>query len=214
MDSTSSLGRKTEELGGLSKKTQYMVETALLVAVTIIMSFTVLGTIPTPFLSLSIGTLPVALAAMLIGPVAGMICGLTFGLCSFIKALNGASGLLTTLVTISPFGAFVTAVVARFLDATVTSFIHKFIKGKLKTASYYITGALMPLLNTVFFMGSLCLLFYNTDYVQGLVAKFNATTPFTFVIAMVGVQATVEAAVGCVLGGTIAMVLSKALHRG
>ena len=50
MDSTSSLGRKTEELGGLSKKTQYMVETALLVAVTIIMGNTFLGTIPTPLL--------------------------------------------------------------------------------------------------------------------------------------------------------------------
>ena len=108
-----------------------------------------------------------------------------------------------------------TAIVARVLDAAVTSFVYKFIhKGKLKTASYYIAGAMMPLLNTVFFMGSLCLFFFNTEYVQGLAANYNATTPMAFVIGMVGVQATVEAVIGCVLGGTLAMVLSKALHRG
>ena len=215
MDSTSSLGRKTEELGGLSKKTQYMVETALLVAVTIIMGNTFLGTIPTPLLKVSIVTVPVALASMLIGPVAGIVCGLAFGINSFIGALNGSSGLLSTLFNINPFGVFVTAIVARVLDAAVTSFVYKFIhKGKLKTASYYITGALMPLLNTAFFMGSLCLFFFNTEFVQGLAANYNATTPMAFVIGMVGVQATIEAVVGCVLGGTLAMVLSKALHRG
>ena len=79
-----------------------------------------------------------------------------------------------------------TAIVARVLDAAVTSFVYKLIhKGKLKTASYYITGAIMPLLNTVFFMGSLCLFYFNTDYVKGLAANYNATTPLAFVIGMV-----------------------------
>ena len=71
----------------------------------------------------------------------------------------------------------------------------------------------MPLFNTVFFMGSLCLFFYNTDYVQGLVAKYNAHGPLAFVVAMVGVQATVEALIGCLLAGTLGVVLSKVLKR-
>ena len=78
----------------------------------------------------------------------------------------------------------------------------------------FIAALSAPVLNTVFFMGSLCLFFFNTEYVQGLAANYNATTPMAFVIGMVGVQATIEAVVGCVLGGTLAMVLSKALHRG
>ncbi len=215
MENTKMLGRKTkEESAGLSSKTRYMVETALMIAVTLIMGNTILGTIPTPFLKVSIVTVPVALATMLIGPTAGIICGIVFGLNSFSGALTGASGMLSTLFVINPFGVFVTAVVARFLDAAVVSAIYKAIhRGKLKSASYYITGALMPLFNTVFFMTSLCLFFYKTEYVQGLVAKYNAGNPFAFVIAMVGVQATVEAVIGCILGGSVALVLSKVLHR-
>ena len=216
MDNTSMLSRKTkEESVGLSSKTRYMVETALMIAIVLIMGNTVLGTIPTPFLKVSIVTVPVALAAMLIGPAAGIICGIVFGLNSFAGALTGASGMLSTLFTISPVGVFFTAVVARFLDAALVSGIYKLIhRGKLTQVSYYITGALMPLFNTVFFMGALCLFFYNTDYVQGLVAKYNAGNPFAFVIAMVGVQATVEAVIGCILAGTLGVVLSKVLKRG
>ena len=71
MDNTSMLGRKTnEESIGLSSKTRSMVETALMIAIVLIMGNTVLGTIPTPFLKISIVTVPVALAAMLIGPYA------------------------------------------------------------------------------------------------------------------------------------------------
>ncbi len=214
MENTSSLSRKAVASTGLGKKTLYMVETALMIAITLIMGNTILGTIPTPFLKVSIVTVPVALAAMLIGPAAGIICGIVFGLNSFSGALTGASGMLSTLFTINPFGVFVTAVVARFLDAALVSFIFKAInKGKLKAASYYITGALMPLFNTVFFMTSLCLFFYNTDYVQGLVAKYDANGPFAFVVAMVGVQATIEAVIGCLLAGTVGLVLSKVLHR-
>lgn len=214
MENTSSLSRKAVASTGLGKKTLYMVETALMIAITLIMGNTILGTIPTPFLKVSIVTVPVALAAMLIGPAAGIICGIVFGLNSFSGALTGASGMLSTLFTINPFGVFVTAVVARFLDAALVSLIFKAInKGKLKTASYYITGALMPLFNTVFFMTSLCLFFYNTDYVQGLVAKYDANGPLAFVVAMVGVQATIEAVIGCLLAGTIGLVLSKVLHR-
>jgi len=214
MENTSSLGQKTRESVGLSKKTQYMVETALMIAIVLVMGNTVLGTIPTPFLKVSIVTVPVALSAMLIGPKAGIICGIVFGLNSFSGAFTGASGMLSTLFTISPIGVFFTAVVARFLDAALVSYIFKAIhRGKLTQASYFITGALMPLFNTVFFMGSLCLFFYNTDYVQNLVTTYNATNPFAFVIAMVGVQATVEAVIGCLLAGSVGLILSKVLHR-
>ncbi len=214
MANSSLLSRKAEVSTGLSTKTRYLVETALMIAITLIMGNTILGTIPTPFLKISIVTVPVALAAMLIGPTAGIICGLVFGLNSFSGALTGASGMLSTLFTINPFGVFVTAVVARLLDAALVSFIFKAInKGKLRSASYYIAGALMPLFNTVFFMSSLCLFFYNTDYVQNLVAKYDAHGPLAFVIAMVGVQATIEAVIGCLLAGSVGLVLSKVLRR-
>ncbi|RKM60127.1 MULTISPECIES: ECF transporter S component [unclassified Butyrivibrio] len=213
MQNTSSLSRETKTSEGLSTKTLYLVETALMIAVTLIMGNTFLGTIPTPFLKVSIVTVPVALAAMLIGPTAGVVCGLVFGLNSFFTALTGESGLLSTLFNVNPVGVFLTAVLARFLDAFIVSNLFPIFKKHLGKVSYFITGLLMPLFNTVFFMGLLCIFFYHSDFIQELAATKNATGPLSFVIALVGVQATVEAAIGCLLAGTLGLVLSKVLHR-
>lgn len=198
-----------------SKKTRTLVETALLIAITLIMGLTPLGTIRTPFLSISLVTVPVAIAGMMVGPTCSLICGTAFGITSFINALTGASGLLSTLFTINPFGVFVTAVVARMLMGLLCGLIFKAFHRihALHTASYYIGAVSAPLLNTLFFMGSLVLFFYHTDYIQVLVQSFGVTNPFAFVIALVGIQGLIEA-VGClVVAGTIGLVLSKALRR-
>lgn len=199
----------------VSSRTVTMAETALLVAVTIIMGTTPLGTIRTPFLSVSLVTVPVAIAAMLIGPVGAIVCGTVFGITSFINAVTGTSGLLSALFQISPFGVFVTAVIARLLDGLFTGLIfralHRVTKGK--SLSYYLTGLAAPLLNTLFFMGSLILFFYHTDYIQNMASKLGTAGPFSFVVALVGVQGLIEAAVGCALAGTVGYLLAKALHR-
>lgn len=194
--------------------TKTFVETALLVAITIIMGMTPLGTIRTPFLSVSLVTVPVAIAAIIIGPVGGTICGLTFGITSFINALTGASGMLSTLFVINPFGVFVTAVVTRTLEGFLVAYIFKGFKAlKLKNLSYYLASICCPLLNTVLFMSCIVLFFYNTDYIQGLVESVGATNAFMFVILLVGVQGIIEAVTALIIAGTVSLALSKALNR-
>ena len=104
------------------------------------------------FLSVSLVTVPVALAAMLIGPAGALICATIFGATSFFNAVSGASGLLSTLFQISPIGVFVTAVIARMLCGLCTGYIFKGLhKLSAKPAAYYLTGLAAPLLNTFFF---------------------------------------------------------------
>ena len=87
--------------------TKYMVELALMVAVILVMSLTPLGYIRTPGLSITLLTVPVAVGAIILGPVGGLICGLAFGLTSFYQCfVGGAMG--TVLLGINPFGTFVT----------------------------------------------------------------------------------------------------------
>lgn len=191
-----------------------MVETALLVAVTLIMGLTPLGTLRTPFLSVSLVTVPVAIAAMLIGPLGAFVCATVFGLTSLFNAVTGASGLLSALFQISPFGVFVTAVIARMLDGICTGLIFKGLhRFTHKAPAYYLTGLAAPLLNTLFFMGSLVIFFYNSDYIQNMAAKLGTVNPMSFVITLVGVQGLIEAATGCILGGTVGFLVAKALHR-
>lgn len=197
-----------------SSKARFITETAILAALTLIMGLTPLGTLRTPFLSVSLVTIPVALAAMLIGPSGALICAAVFGATSFFNAVSGASGLLSTLFQINPLGVFVTAVVARMLCGLGTGYIFKGLhKLSVKPAAYYLTGLAAPLLNTLFFMGSLILFFYHTDYIQNMAAKLGSVNPISFVIALVGIQGLIEAAAGCLLAGTIGLIAAKALHR-
>lgn len=198
-------------------KVQTMVETALLIAVTLIMGLTPLGTIRTPILSVSLVTVPVAIAAMLIGPMGAFACGTVFGITSFINAITGTSGLLSALFQVSPFGVFVTAIICRMLDGILVGLIFaglsKVLKGKASAVSYYVTGLAAPVLNTVFFMSSLMIFFYNSDYMKEIATKLGAVNPMSLIIAMVGVQGVIEAIVGCAVAGTVGLLVAKALGR-
>jgi len=188
-----------------------LVELAVLLAITIIMGTTPLGTIRTPFLSISLVTIPVAIGAIVLGPLGGIVCGLGFGFTSLYNALIGASGMLSTLMAVNAFCAVFTIMVPRFLEGLLTALIFsavaKALKGK--KPAYYIGAICCPLLNTILFMTCICVFFYKSDYVQGLVEKLGVSNPFAFVIALVGVQGLIEAVASCVIAGTVSIALKK-----
>jgi uncharacterized membrane protein len=198
-----------------NKATTYMVELALMIAVTLVMAFTPIGYIRTPGLSITLLTIPVAVGAILLGPVGGAVCGLTFGLTSFYQALTGSSAFSTMLLSINPAGTFITAVVTRVLEGWLTGMIftalHRF--PATKRFSCYIASLACPLLNTLLFMGSLVLFFYHTDYIQGIVATLGVTNPFAFVVVFVGLQGAIEAVVCFVIAGAVSRTLTQVLHK-
>ena len=101
-------------------------------------------------------------------------------------------------------------VVPRTLEGLLTGLIFKglhSIKG-VKKFSYYIASLCCPLLNTLLFMSSLVLFFYNTDYVQAFVTALGAKNPLIFVVLFVGVQGLIEAGI-CFI---VASVVSRALY--
>ena len=56
-------------------------------------------------------------------------------------------------------------------------------------------------------------IFYQTDYIQGFAQTFGTTNPFLFVVAFVGVQGLIEAAVCCVIAGAVSRTLAVALKQ-
>ena len=70
--------------------------------------------------------------------------------------------------------------------------------------SFGAAGLIGALCNTVLFMTTLCLCFYNTEYIQGFVAALGSANAFLFVIAFVGVNGLVEGAVCLITGAAIA----------
>lgn len=195
---------------------QYLIELALLVSILLVMNVTGLAMIPLPGQYASIMTVPVAVGAMMLGPLAGGVLGGVMGCISFYTAIKtGFSTLFLagytggTVVLLS----FVNTIIPRILMGVCVGWVFKLVHklDKTKTVSYYIGGIAAPLLNTLFYMTVLVLIFLNAPTLEAvlgaeLFAKFQENV-LLFVAAYVGVQAVIEAVVGCVISGSICKAL-------
>lgn len=193
-----------------SGNTRYMVELALMIAIIFIMAFTPLGYLRTPGLSITFLTVPVAVGAMILGPKGGAVCGLAFGITSLMQCF-GTSAFGAMLLGINPFGTAFTCIVPRVLEGLLCGLIFQAVRAKKKNLAYFIGGLSCPVLNTILYMSSLVLFFYNTDYIQGFVDTLGVSNPFTFVVAFVGAQGVIEAVVCTVVAAAVARALAAAL---
>ena len=183
---------------------------ALLIAILLLMSMTPLGYLNIGPLAITLNVVPLAVAAVALGPAGGLICGCVFGLTSFLQCLGvgGSSAMGVMLFSINPFLAFVQRFVPRALDGLLLGWIYRGLSKKAKPyVACAITGFLSAFLNPLFFMTALLVLFGGTEYVQGLVAGRNL---LVFVCAFVGVNAVAEMAAATVLTGAVGAALGKA----
>ena len=193
-------------------RTLYMVELALMVAIIFIMAFTPLGYFQTPGLSITFLTVPVAVGAILLGPKGGAVCGLAFGITSFMQCF-GMGFFGTMLFSINPAATAFTCIVPRNLEGWLCGLIFRAARKVMKNGAYLAASLACPVLNTVLFMTSLVVFFYQTDYIQGFAKTFGTTNPFLFVVAFVGIQGVIEAAVCFVIAGAVSRTLAVALKQ-
>lgn len=191
---------------------RFLAQLGLLAAIEIVMKLIGLGSVPVGPLYMSFLTVPIAVGAMTMGPAAGAILGVVFGLVSFKDALSGV-GMTGMFFQISPLNTFVLCVVMRVLMGSCVGLIFKALRliDRRGGWSYFIGALSAPLLNTLFFMGYIVLVFYNTEFIQGKVADLGAVNPLMFVVLLVGVQGLIEAIVCCAAGGVITRAVSSFL---
>lgn len=186
---------------------------ALLVAIELVMKAVGLGSVPMGPLYMSFLTLPIAVGAIAMGPVAGLVLGGVFGAVSFYDAITGGSAMTSALFQVSPVHTFILCVVTRMLMGLCVALIFAALRKADQAGgwSYILSAMMAPALNTLFFMGYIVLAFYNCDYVQGLVAKNGAANPLMFVVLLVGIQGVAEFLVSGILGGVVARAVAKYL---
>lgn len=183
---------------------------ALLVAILLLMSWTPLGYLNIGPLAISFNVIPVAIAAVALGPWGGAALGAAFGLTSFLQCIGvgGSSAMGAILFGINPFLAFVQRFIPRVLDGLIIGFVHRFLKNRANTVvACGVTGLLSALLNTLFFMTALVLLFGNTEYMQGLIGGRNI---ILFACAFVGVNAIAEMVASTIITSAVGTALAKA----
>jgi uncharacterized membrane protein len=191
-----------------------MVQLALFTAIIILMAFTPIGYIKTPGLEITLIVVPVAVGAIVMGPVSGAILGGVFGITSFIQCF-GMSAFGAMLLGINPVGTFIVCIVPRVLMGWLTGLIFIALKkwDKTKAVSYAVASLAGPLLNTLFFMSTLILFFYKTEFIQGIASSMGTNNVFAFVGAFVGINGLIEAGVCFVLGTAISKALDVFYNR-
>ena len=131
-------------------------------------------------------------------------------------AITGVSAMTSVFFQISPINTFVLCVVMRVLMGWCVGLLFRVLRrvDHKKSWSYFVGAMSAPLLNTIFFMGYIVLVFYKTDYIQERVASLGAANPLMFVVLLVGVQGLIEIIVGCAVGGVLARAVASFLgHR-
>ena len=189
--------------------TRSLVLISVLGAILLVMSFTPLGYLNIGPLAISLNMIPVGIAAVALGPVAGAILGGIFGITSFLQCLGigGVSAMGVILFDISPVLAFVQRFVPRVLAGLLAGLVYRG-AGKLmgRSVAAFVTGFCAALFNTVLFMLSLVLLFGNTEYLQGLIGGRNI---IVFICAFVGINAVVEMLAATFSVGLVGKALEK-----
>lgn len=187
-------------------RTLWMVQTAILSAIIILMSFTPLGYLRTAVIEITFIMIPVAVGAILLGPATGALLGAVFGITSFLQAVLGLSVFGATLLQINPFYTFILTMVPRVLMGWLVGLIFKSLYkvDRTKLLSFAVASLCGALINTVLFVGGLFLLFGNTDYIRG----FGPTVP-TIIALLVSVNAALEAVISLIAGTAV----TKALYR-
>lgn len=190
--------------------TKQLTTLGLLTAVLLLMAYTPLGYLNIGPLAITLNIIPVALAAITLGPVGGAIIGAVFGLTSFLQCIGvgGTSAMGALLFEINPFLAFVQRFIPRLLDGLLLGYIFKGVRKVTNVhISCFVTGFCSAFLNTLFFMTALVLLFGNTEYMQELIGGKNI---IVFICSFVGINAVFEMIASTVITGLVGFALYKA----
>ena len=191
----------------MSKKSNVktLVQLALLTAIELIMAFTPLGYLKIGPVSITFMAIPVAVGAIVLGPLSGAFLGLVFGLTSFSQCF-GADQFGTTLLGINAFSTAFMCLVPRILMGLFAGLIFGGLK---KTTLGETGGALLSslacsVINTVLFVGSLIVLFGNTEYIKGF-----GDSVIAVIMALVSVNTVIEAIACTIIGGAVSKAVIK-----
>ena len=191
-----------------------MVELALLSAIVLILAFTPLGYLKTPWgVEITFIVVPVAVGSVILGPAAGAFLGFVFGMTSFVQCF-GASPMGAMMLQLNPIGTFVCCVVARVIVGLVPGLVYELFKKIKKTRVIGIGFCclLTPIVNTVLYIVGNYLIFSDTWLDIAVTSGYSGEGDFsllTFMLGMVAVNGVVEA-ISCMFIGTA---VCKALQK-
>ncbi len=167
---------------GVFSDTYRLVLMAVLIAILLLLSFTPLGfALRIGPVSITFLCIPVLVGACMLGPVSGAVLGGIFGLLSMYQAFSGMDAFGAVLVQAQPIYTVLVCLIPRILCGFLAGLCFKLL---LKVhcpvpVSAGISGFVCSILNTLFFCGSIALLFNHVPFAGGKVGALIVTAGLT-----------------------------------
>ncbi len=191
-----------------------MTELSLLTAIIFLMAFTPLGYLRTGAVEITFIVVPVAVGAVLLGVKAGAFLGFVFGLTSFMQCF-GMSAFGTILFSAKPLATAFCCIVPRIMVGIVPALIYKGLSTRVKRKSFVtaLSCVLAPITNTVLYLG--CMVLFFQDYLSEAYGYTGRGGLFFlgWLLALVAVNAILEAASCLFIGTAITEALQRTLNR-
>ena len=201
------------------RDTKWIVSVALMAAIIIVLANTPLGMIQLPIIKATTVHIPVIIGAVLLGPFAGAVLGGGFGICSLISntmaptLLSFAfSPFLSTSGIAGVVKALWISVGCRILIGVISGWLWILFK-KLNAGqaiALAVTGFVGSMVNTVFVMGSIYLLFAQ-QYAQA--REVALTAVWGLILGTITASGIPEAIAAAVLVLALGKVLLKVMKQ-
>ena len=184
-----------------SKKTVRLVQLSLLVALLAVLTFTPLGFLVIPPVSITFLHIPVIVGAILLGPADGAILGLAFGLLSMIRAtfagVTPIDMMFSPFASGYPFQSIVVCILPRVLLGVIAAGLYLLLRNHVKNVVAVGVSA---------FVATVC----HTAMVLGLLSVLFSAFPLKQVwLSIIGINALLEMAAAVVVGVGVCVPLQK-----
>lgn len=191
----------------------YLVQLALLTAVIMALHFSGVA-IPAFGTKISLVLIPIALGAMLLGPVAGAILGFIYGMTVFISLgvmhMDPFTGFLFDQ---TPVMAALICTVKTTAAGFVAGWVYRSLSKKNILLAVFVAAALVPTVNTgIFVLG--CFLIYST--ISEFAAGAGYSAVYFILIVCAGINYLLELAINLIFSPALerlVRLLSKKLRR-
>lgn len=189
-----------------AKSTRRLVQLSLLLALEIVLTFTPIGMIQIPPVSITIMHIPVIVGGILLGYGAGAFLGGAFGCLSMIRATFAAAGpvdlLFNPAVSGNPLGSIVMAVLPRILLGLVAGGVYQLLSHRVKKPTVAMIGAIVPA----------CLV--HSFGVLGLLSVLFRAMPFKAVFdSIIAFNGLIELGAAVVIGTAVCRAVLAAQKR-
>ncbi len=191
------------------QNTLKMVELAVLMALVAVLQITGTGIMlgGTP---VSLVLIPIALGAMLLGPWAGALLGLEFGVIVFLAGLFGADGFTFILIQDHPIYTAILCLGKGALAGLAAGIVYRLLEKKNVYAAVFAAAATTPIVNTaIFILGAL-------GMQQTLVSNFLAegqTVIYFLIVVCAGINFIFEFCLNLLVAPALARVVDAVQRR-